>query len=863
LSNLMTYMDGKSGAENLIENLLQDQSLLSALASDSVAKMDQSTALQALRVRADLAQQVAAEAAANAASEAGTAFDALRASAPMVPQAPDAAAAALDALRRAAPAPAGSAKAVAVSDDPLADLLADAAPTVDDIEIAVAKTGLGGLIHPLEDDALAALLADAVPSWQDSEPQAGETAFVAAELDSPAFDLPVGGGAADAPGPDPISGLDDFLGTIPPSEAADMAAGADPLDDLMAEFAVPDALSDPLADLDSLLGSELAAPADASPKAQAEPEEDAMSLLEELLGGPAAAAPAPNGAPPARGQPANASGFGTISAPQPSAAALDRPRFRLAIFGDFSGRAARGEMEVGDTLAKRRAIALDVDTVEEVIDGFATTLVLPIGPDGKGIAVKLAGVDDLHPDELVENLELFEALKGLRARLSNPSTAAAALKDMQGWNDSFPLPVAATSGRSAASTVPADKRLTDFQKLIGDTTGRLTQVSPIEEMLGQIVGPHIVPGPNPAAEALKAAVDTAMSSAMRLVLHHPEFQALESQWRTLDLLARRIETDVKLSISLYDVSAEEIAADLAAVDDLAQSGLFRLLNDPLQSEDTVGFSALFGMYGFEETPPHADLLGRLGKIAAHVQAPFFTAMTPGFMDVPIEDRHPLTALAWENLRKLPEAAYLGLAAPRFMLRRPYGKKTEPIDAFAFEEFTQSEGLKGLLWANPVALVAILVAQAWKDGGQKMVLGDVMSLDDIPFHFVTDQHGDQVALPCTERNLTEARTQDVIRRGFMPVVSMRGRDVVRLASFQSVAGTRIAGPWSGPHVIRAAPESSPLDVTMEVKAATPDAEAGFDAGPDDLDALLAGFGALAGPADPESIDAELAALLESL
>jgi hypothetical protein len=589
-----------------------------------------------------------------------------------------------------------------------------------------------------------------------------------------------------------------------------------------------------------------------------------MSLLDDLLADPQ---PARTEAAPAGAQ----AGVARITAPKPSAEALSRPRFRMAVFGDFSGRAASGKVEIGAALAGRRAIELDVDTVEEVIEGFATRLVLPIGPEGQGIEVKLGGIDDLHPDEIVGNCEIFDALKGLRQRLSVPSMAARAVAEMQGWAGEFTAQAMPTHRHSAASSVPADRRLSDFQKLIGDTSGRLTQVSPVDDMIGQIIGPHVVPGPNPEAEALKASVDAAMGSAMKLILHHPEFQAIEAQWRGLDLLARRIETDVKLQIMLFDVSAEELAADLAATDDLAQTGLFQLLNAPLQEEGGIGFSALFGLYSFEETPPHADLLGRVAQIAAHVEAPFFAAMTPGFMEVELRDRHPLTARAWDGLRDHEAAGWLGLVTPRFLLRRPYGRKSDPIDAFEFEEFSEQEGLKGMLWANPVLLVAILLAAEWKEGGAKMTLGKQMSMGDMPYHFARDRHGDQVALPCTERNLTEARTRHVMDRGFMPVVSIRGRDVVRLASFQSLAGSEIAGPWSGPPPARTpSPRASALDLEVEMPKPEPDAPvaapaptAELAAAEDDLDALLASFGDLDTPADPNAIDAELAALLEGL
>ena len=48
--------------------------------------------------------------------------------------------------------------------------------------------------------------------------------------------------------------------------------------------------------------------------------------------------------------------------------------------------------------------------------------------------------------------------------------------------------------------------------------------------------------------------------AMRRVLHHPDSQATESLWRSIDLIVRRLETGANLQVVLYDMTAEEIAA---------------------------------------------------------------------------------------------------------------------------------------------------------------------------------------------------------------------------------------------------------------------------------------------------------------
>ena len=1027
LSNLLTYMDGKTGAEELIERLLGDPALLAAVVSAPAPAPagdgEETGVLDALRT--------AAPDAAPDGDGSADVLAALRASAPE-PGAEDRTADdALAGLRAAAPAEAAEDTTTedtlaglrhlqpraAEETDPSADILAGlaatpevaAAPDTTDALLAGLAAGADEVAAEADDtDAILGNLATTPEAEADADPSADILAGLAGLAEAEA------GSDLDAllAGDDGDAALDALLGAIPDATGPDAAgpdaagpggAGSD-LDALLADDdgdaalnallaagggdagGAPDepAGSDPAgtdtntdaalaallggndgdAGLDALLGAVDDAPG-SDLDALLAADDDLDALLAGTLDGDTAfggddgesLSDAPDGvgdtdidallaggddagldallgaigsdedmpAPAAEGEanetedemsaiPGDGAGderkvdqpFGFISAPRPAPEDLRRTGFRMAIFGDFTGRAARGLIETGDALAARRAIPLDVDTVEEVIEGFATDLVLPVGPDGAGIRVSLKELDALHPDELFDNVEIFAGISGLRQRLKSASLAPAALDQLRKWGEAHGQRLAPPRRKSAGSSVPANLKLGAFQQLIGDSGGRLTQASPIDDMVARIIGPHVVEAPNPDAAAMLTAVDDALSSAMRLILHHPEFQSVEALWRSLDFLARRIETDTKLTIDLYDVSAEELAVDLAAGDDLSESGLLKLLADrPLGEEGPGGYSALFGLYTFEETPPHAELLARVAQVAAHVDAPFFTAISPGFLDVAKEDRHPLVAKAWDTLRGLPEAAYLGIASPRFLLRRPYGQRTEPVDAFDFEEFTESEGLSGMLWANPVLLVAVLLGAGWSKHGKEMSLGSVMSINDIPFHFVRDRHGDQVALPHTERNLTTSKVRDVVTRGFQPVLSIRGRDEIRLGSFQSLAGEEIRGRWTGvpmppkaPPPVTPAAAARPADIEMEIAAPGDDGGADLDAllaglgsdagegegGDADLDALLAGLGgaddtggddadldallagfddAGTGPSDDGGMDPELAALLEGL
>ena len=221
--------------------------------------------------------------------------------------------------------------------------------------------------------------------------------------------------------------------------------------------------------------------------------------------------------------------------------------------------------------------------------------------------------------------------------------------------------------------------------------------------------------------------------------------------------------------------------------------------------------------------------------------------------------------AWSALQALPASAYLGLATPRFLLRMPYGRKTDPVDAFAFEEFTRASGLSGMVWGHPALIPALLLAQGWSKAGAKLKLGTGMVVGDMPTYVYTDPDGDQIALPCTERLYSERQAVQVATYNVMPLLSLRGRTELRLGGFASLAGTPLAGVWAPVEIAPGAPASRPQaeETSIVAEPALPEA-APEDAPQDapDLDALLAGLDAPAPEAAPAADD-DLDALLASL
>ncbi|MEO6743334.1 MAG: type VI secretion system contractile sheath large subunit [Caldimonas sp.] len=604
--------------------------------------------------------------------------------------------------------------------------------------------------------------------------------------------------------------------------------------------------------------------------------------------------------------------FGGISLPPPKWAAK-RP-VRIALLGDFSSGALAGRLESGAALAKRKPLPVEFDSLEDALARMKLKLHLPLGADGAPVEIDVSDIESFHPDQLYSNLEIFSALASLRQRLNTPSSFAKAAAEVQSWSKGAGKRASSVNRRARArgAAPSSGATLDDFARLTGRPAVAKGADESLDALLRSLVGPFVVPAANPNKDALVATVDKALSDTMRAVLHQPDFQNAESLWRGVDFLLRRLETSHQLQVHLIDLSAEELAADLSAVTDLSESGLYKLLVEKPSQDADGGYTYICGAYQFDATPPHADLLGRAAVVAAHAGAPFITAInTDPFTDRK-EPPHRLVRDAFAALKAMPDASYLGLIGPRFLLRHPYGKRSDPISSFAMEEFTNEDGLRGMLWGHPSLLAMCVLA----------VHGGQMTIDDLAFHHYVDADGDSAALPCTDRLINTHASTLLRDYGINGVMAHKGEALVRLAGLEAINGDGLAAPggagrkapsdsrfalrskpdrddkvavdWTpaqrkaGTVGVSAPPQRLADDAEEATPAATadapeastaevapvesPTAEASAPASDDtsELDALLASLNDDAPPAeapaaasDEPEMDPELAALLKSL
>lgn len=498
---------------------------------------------------------------------------------------------------------------------------------------------------------------------------------------------------------------------------------------------------------------------------------------------------------------------------------LSRTAFRILVLGDFSGRANRRSLEAGAEIGRRKPRAIDRDNRDEVLAALEPRLELPVGQGGATMPVTFSSLDDFHPDRLFERLEIFARLRRLRRRLANSQTFADAAREIAEFvgPERTPAPASAAPPPAPAPSGPAaTENLLDLV-LGGDSEGggggmpagaRLgAQSSEWDAVIGEIIAPYVLKRADPRQAEYLALIDEAIGAQMRSLLHHPDFQALEAAWRGVDQLTRRAETDAGLKVLLLDLAPAEIVADLAA-QDARSSGLFKHLVD--RTVGTPGAQAwslivVDARYGANVTDVATvgtlTMLARAGGAAVIAEgAPTLIgcrdlASAPDPDDWTIAPA-PEARDAWAGLRQMPEAAWLALALPRILLRAPYGKASDPIEAFPFEELPAGKEHERLLWGSPAHACAIALAEQFQRLGWKLDPARTVDLPRMPL-YVFDDDGEKSVQPCAEILLSERAAEQVRRLGLAPIQSIKGTDGVRVGPLQSIAAPAafLAGPWS--------------------------------------------------------------------
>ncbi len=302
--------------------------------------------------------------------------------------------------------------------------------------------------------------------------------------------------------------------------------------------------------------------------------------------------------------------------------------------------------------------------------------------------------------------------------------------------------------------------------------------------------------------AMIAEIDHRLSAQINQILHHADFQKLESAWRGLHHLVNNTETDEMLKIRVMNVSKTDLHKTLKRYKGTAwdQSPIFkRIYEEEYGQLGGHPYGCLVGDYTFDHSPPDVELLGEIAKISAAAHAPFITAPAPSLLQMDswqeLANPRDLTNIfttpqyaGWRSLRESDDARYIGMAMPRFLARQPYGARTNPVDDFDFEEDTDGADHGKYAWASAAYAMATNINRSFKLYGWCSRIRGVESggaVEGLPTHtFPSDDGGVDMKCP-TEIAISDRREAELAKNGLMPLVHRKNSDFAAFIGAQSL------------------------------------------------------------------------------
>ena len=303
--------------------------------------------------------------------------------------------------------------------------------------------------------------------------------------------------------------------------------------------------------------------------------------------------------------------------------------------------------------------------------------------------------------------------------------------------------------------------------------------------------------------AYVAELDRKISEQLNHVMHHEDFQKLESAWRGLHYLVNNTETDQLLKIRVMNISKKELGKTLKRYKGTAwdQSPIFKKVYE--EEYGQLGgepYGCLVGDYYFDHSPPDVEMLAGIAQVASAAHAPFIAAANSSLMGMEswneLSNPRDLAKIfstpdyaSWRSLRESEDAKYLGLAMPRTLARLPYGASTNPVEEFDFEEDTAGADSSKYTWQNAAYAMAVNINRSFKEYGWCSRIRGIESggaVEGLPVHaFPTDDGGVDMKCP-TEIAITDRRSAELDKMGLMPLVHRKNSDMAAFIAAQSLA-----------------------------------------------------------------------------
>ena len=322
----------------------------------------------------------------------------------------------------------------------------------------------------------------------------------------------------------------------------------------------------------------------------------------------------------------------------------------------------------------------------------------------------------------------------------------------------------------------------------------------VEALIAQLVEPgrKVEKVSKATVDEMIAEIDKKLSLQVDTILHHQEFQKLESSWRSLNFLVDKTDFRENIRLELLNVSKEDLLEDFEDAPEITKSGLYKTVYTAEYGQfGGKPYGNIIADYEFGPGPQDIKLLQHVASVASMSHAPFIAAAGPEFFG--LEDFNGLPNvkdlkstfegpqyIKWNSFRESEDSRYVSLTLPRFLLRLPYGPDTKPVKAFNYEEDV-SASHEDYLWGNTAFAFATRITDSFaKYRWCTNIIGPLGggAVEDLPIHQFESMGAIQTKIP-TEVLVSDRREFELAEEGFISLAMRKGSDNACFFSANSV------------------------------------------------------------------------------
>lgn len=278
-------------------------------------------------------------------------------------------------------------------------------------------------------------------------------------------------------------------------------------------------------------------------------------------------------------------------------------------------------------------------------------------------------------------------------------------------------------------------------------------------------------------------IDLLINRQINDIIHHSDFQALESAWRALFFLLDSAKSQEQVIIKVLNLSYKELQKDLQQAIEFDQSQLFKKIHD--QEYDHAGgqpYGLLVGNYEFTPATKDIYVLQELMKISATAFAPLIAGVAPAMFGIN-HFTELNSSLNFENLYKLPQyqrwmqlckqenARYIGLVLPHFLMRLPYNQHGKKIKNRFFQETIENK--QQYLWSNAAFVYAKIICRTFLQSGWLANIRGISderntsgAISELPRNYFSVNKSKDIAKIATDIYLTDKQEKALSDLGFI-------------------------------------------------------------------------------------------------